>query len=83
MMSATGLSEQLVAFVDSLTTDMAESERLQLLAACDKAKEKLEKPIETTARLMFGVGNRLHICSVKHLKLNRDTKVSHFDWRSI
>ncbi|KAJ5106492.1 hypothetical protein N7456_003167 [Penicillium angulare] len=51
-MSVADLIDRINATTDSLPT-LADSERRQLLQACDKLKAKLETPFETTARLVF------------------------------
>jgi len=63
-MNVTHLIEKLNATAETLPS-LKESERRQLLQACDRLKNKLETPFDLASRLVFSV------CRVSRVKTHR------------
>ena len=56
-MSTAELTKQLLQLVEAPPSAISNEERLAFRDACEKAKLSLENPLESTVRLMFGVGS--------------------------
>lgn len=60
VMDASEFENVLAAFADALPRQLDDQQRQRIVGACDRIKEQLETPLETTGRLMLGVGFTSH-----------------------
>ena len=57
-MIASKLTKDILAGADGSLGTVDESQRVELVAACEKLKATLESPFEVTSRILFGVSRR-------------------------
>ena len=62
-MAAQSLTKDIIAATAGSLGPLDETQRTELLAACDKLKGTLEDPLEMTSRILFGVCQSLDTSS--------------------
>ena len=73
-MNSSDLKLDITAAADGSYGSLEETERVGLLAACEKLKKTLESPLEVTSRVVFGVLHSLQLVQTSRVDTDQYQK---------